>query len=81
MVKVVISFFWQQIGRGSGVKQWEWNTCPAQNEQTTINISDYNLDICRVGEEHGESVDAEAPPTSRRESVLQRRAEVLIDHL
>ena len=39
------------------------------------------LDVVLVGEEHGEPVYAQPPPSSGRQTVLQRRAEVLVYHL
>lgn len=39
------------------------------------------LDIGRVGEEHGEPVDAHPPPSSWGQAILQRRAEGLVYHL
>lgn len=40
---------------------------------------DFYLDVVGVGEEHAQAVDAHAPACCRRQSVLQRCAERLID--
>ena len=41
----------------------------------------YLLDVVRVGEEHGQAVDAEAPPRGGRQAVLQGAAKVLVVRL
>lgn len=40
---------------------------------------DFYLDVVGVGEEHAQAIDAHAPACSRRQPVLQRCAEHLID--
>ena len=40
-----------------------------------------HLDVVRVGQKHGQPIDAHAPPPSGREAVLQGNAEVLVDVL
>ena len=42
-------------------------------------IVDTCLDIVVVGEKHCQSIDAETPATGRRQSILERRTEVLIN--
>ena len=39
------------------------------------------LDVVAVGQEHGETIDAEAPATGGREAVLHGDAEVLVEAL